>query len=156
MQCHCKSASLVALAPGTSTQDALHHLQHQCIFMNTYLPAVLLEKFKDKSAVVTRAAAEALDMMSLYSFTLPDVSEDVAAALVHQNPKLKESTGIWLANCTKRETKANVLKLIPGVVPAAVKCTDEGAPSIRDAAFSFLVQAAFKVGGGMICVASST
>ena len=109
------------------------------------LYAVLLEKFKDKAAVVTRAAAEALDMMSLYSFTLPDVAEDVAAALAHQNPKVKESTGTWLANCTKRETKANVLKLLPGVIPAAVKCTDEGAPAIRDAAFSFLVQAALKV-----------
>lgn len=109
---------------------------------------VLLEKFKDKAAVVTRAAAEALDMMHLYSFALPDVAEDVTAALAHQNPKVKESTGTWLASCTKRETKANVLKLLPAVVPAAVKCTDEGAPAIREAAFSFLVQAALKVRQG--------
>lgn len=114
--------------------------------MFVYCAAVLLEKFKDKSAVVTRAAAEALDMMSLYSFTLPDVAEDVVVALAHQNPKVKESTATWLACCTKRETKGNVLKLLPGVVPAAVKCTDEGSPVIREAAFSFLVQAALKVG----------
>lgn len=109
------------------------------------LSVVLLEKFKDKAAVVTRAAAEALDRMSLYSFTLPDVAEDVTAALTHQNPKVKESTAVWLANCTKRETKANVLKLLSEVVPAAAKCTDEGAPAIREAALGFLVQAALKV-----------
>jgi hypothetical protein len=71
--------------------------------------------------------------------------QDVAAALAHQNPKVKESTLIWLAGCVPRETKAAASKLVASIVPAAVKCTDEGAPSIREAAFNFLVQLALKV-----------
>ena len=50
---------------------------------------MLLEKFKDKAAMVTRAAAEALTMMHRYCFTLGDVAEDIAAALAHQNPKVR-------------------------------------------------------------------
>jgi hypothetical protein len=71
--------------------------------------------------------------------------QDVSAALAHQNPKVKENTLIWLAGCVPRETKAAAVKLVAGVVPAAAKCTDEGAPSIREAAFNFLVQLALKV-----------
>ncbi|KAF6262791.1 armadillo-type protein [Scenedesmus sp. NREL 46B-D3] len=108
--------------------------------------SVVLEKFKDKAAVVGKAAAEALDAMARYSFSLVDVAEDVAAALGHQHPKVKENTLIWLAGCVTRETKAAAVKLVAGVVPAAAKCTDEGAPSIREAAFSFLVQLALKAG----------
>lgn len=37
--------------------------------------AVVLEKFKDKAAVVGKAAAEALDAMARYSFSLVDVAE---------------------------------------------------------------------------------
>lgn len=59
--------------------------------------------------------------------------------------QVKESTLGWLASCVSRETKAGVLKLLPLVIPAAAKCTDEGAPSIREAAFGFLVAAALKV-----------
>ena len=50
--------------------------------------AVLLEKFKDKAAVVNKAAAEALGAMAKYSFSLADVAEDASAALAHQNPKV--------------------------------------------------------------------
>jgi cytoskeleton-associated protein 5 len=106
---------------------------------------VLLEKFKDKASVVNKAATEALEAMARYCFTLADVAEDVAAALVHQNPKVKEGTLSWLTTCITRETKQGVTKLMPVVVPAAAKRTDEGAPSIREAAFGFLVQAALKV-----------
>jgi cytoskeleton-associated protein 5 len=95
--------------------------------------------------VVTRAAAEALGLMHRYCFALGDVAEDVAAALGHQNPKVKESALLWLADCVPRETKAGVAKLQPGVLPAAAKCTDEGSPSIREAAFAFLAAAALKV-----------
>jgi hypothetical protein len=54
---------------------------------------VLLEKFKDKAAVVTRAAAEALGLMHRHCFGLADVAEDVAAALGHQNPKVRRRAG---------------------------------------------------------------
>ena len=50
---------------------------------------MLLEKFKDKAAVVTRAAADALGNMHRYCFALADVAEDIAVALAHQNPKAR-------------------------------------------------------------------
>lgn len=62
--------------------------------------------------------------------------------------QVKESTLLWLAECTPRETKAGITKLQPGVLPAAAKCTDEGSPAIREAAFAFLAAAAIKVGPG--------
>jgi hypothetical protein len=39
------------------------------------LCAVVLEKFKDKATVVSKAAAEALEAMARYSFSLVDVAE---------------------------------------------------------------------------------
>jgi hypothetical protein len=39
------------------------------------LCAVVLEKFKDKAAVVGQAAAEALEAMARYSISLVDVAE---------------------------------------------------------------------------------
>lgn len=108
---------------------------------------MLLEKFKDKASVVNKAAMEALQAMARYCFGLADVAEDIAAALAHQNPKVKEGTLTWLTACMARETKAGVAKLMPVVMPAAAKRTDEGAPSIREAAYAFLVQATLKVGG---------
>jgi hypothetical protein len=52
---------------------------------------------------------------------------------------------MWLAECMPRETKAGVSKLQPGVLPAAAKCTEDGAPAIREAAYAFLAAAALKV-----------
>lgn len=65
--------------------------------------------------------------------------------------QVKESTLTWLAECMPRETKAGVAKLQPGVLPAAAKCTDEGSPVIREAAFAFLAAAAVKVRGLGVC-----
>lgn len=118
------------------------------------LLTVLLEKFKDKAAVVNKAATEALQSMARYCFALADVAEDIAAALAHQNPKVKESTLTWLTACVTRETKQAVSKLMPVVMPAAAKCTDDGSPAIREAAFGFLVQATLKVGQLMATAAS--
>jgi hypothetical protein len=41
-------------------------------------------------------------------------------------------------------------KLLPQLLPAAVKCTDEGSPVIREAALGFLVQTALKVIGSSV------
>jgi hypothetical protein len=104
-----------------------------------------LEKLKDKAAVVTKASMEALGQMHRYCFTLADVAEDAVAGLTHQNPKVKESCLNWMTECLARETKASVAKLMPAVIPAAAKCLEEGAPTIREAALNCLVQAALKV-----------
>jgi hypothetical protein len=50
------------------------HVVHVLLFP-FLLYAVVLEKFKDKAAVVGKAAAEALDAMARYSFSLVDVAE---------------------------------------------------------------------------------
>jgi len=77
---------------------------------------------------------------------LVDVAEDIVAALGHQHPKVKEGTLSWLESCLGRESKAGTTKLLKsGVVAAVAKCTDEGAPTIREAAFSVLVACALKV-----------
>jgi hypothetical protein len=52
---------------------------------------VVLEKFKDKAAVVGKAAAEALDAMARYSFSLVDVAEVSSATVCILYQK-----GLWL------------------------------------------------------------
>lgn len=82
-QCHLQTASLQQLAAsrawaawhfaGTRAGYAVFiSCLRQCLLV---VSAVILEKFKDKAAVVGKAAAEALDAMAKYSFTLPDVAE---------------------------------------------------------------------------------
>jgi hypothetical protein len=105
---------------------------------------VLVSKAKEKAAVA-KAALDALDAMARHSFGLPDVADDIVAGLGHQHPKVKEGTIAWLTGCMPRETKAGVLKLLPAVVPAAAKCTEDGAPAIREAATALLVQMALRV-----------
>jgi hypothetical protein len=107
---------------------------------------VLVSKAKEKAAVA-KAASDALDAMARYSFGLPDVAEDIVAGLSHQHPKVKEGTIAWLTGCMARETKGGVLKLLPAVIPAAAKCTEDGAPTIRDAATGLLVHMALRVRG---------
>lgn len=98
---------------------------------------------------MAKAAADALDMMARYSFTLPDVAEDITGALAAAHPKVREGTLAWLATCVSRETRGSMMKLLAAVIPAAAKCTDDGAPAIREAAMAFLVQAALKVSMGV-------
>ncbi len=51
------------------------------------LCAPILERFKEKNIVMSKAAEESLRTLAKYCFTLADVTEDVAAALDHKNPK---------------------------------------------------------------------
>lgn len=116
---------------------------------------MLLEKLKDKAAVVTKACLEALAQMQRYCFTLADVAEDVAVALVHQNPKVKEHSLTWLTGCIDRETKAGLVKLgkaDPGlkVLVNAAKCCEDASPAIRDLAQNFMAAAALKVRGRLL------
>jgi len=47
----------------------------------------LLERFKEKNTIMCKSAVEALRTMALYCYTVPDVVDDLAAALTHKNPK---------------------------------------------------------------------
>lgn len=68
-----------ALFTPPSYVPALSCLQSLC-------PAVL-ERFKEKNIVMSKAAEESLRTLAKYCFTLADVADDVAAALDHKNPK---------------------------------------------------------------------
>lgn len=49
-------------------------------------PAIL-ERFKEKNSLMSRAADEALRAMAAHCYALADVADDLAAALAHKNPK---------------------------------------------------------------------
>lgn len=54
-------------------------LQHLC--------QPMLERFKEKNIVMSKAAEDGLRTLAAHCFTLADVAEEVAAALAHKNPK---------------------------------------------------------------------
>jgi hypothetical protein len=47
----------------------------------------LLERFKEKNIVMSKAAEESLRTLAQHCFTLGDVAEEVTKALGHNNPK---------------------------------------------------------------------
>ena len=51
------------------------------------LCAPLLERFKEKNIVMSKAAEEGLRTLAQHCFTLADVAEEVTKALGHNNPK---------------------------------------------------------------------
>jgi len=109
---------------------------------------LLLDKLKDKSAAVSGAAAEAL--LSFHArgcLALPDVGEEICAALGHANPKVREGALAWLSACVGAEAKGAVSKLgAAGVLAAAARCAEDGAPATREAALGFLAAAARRAG----------
>lgn len=50
---------------------------------------VILEKYKDPKTSITTAVTEALSQIHKYCLPLPDLAEDIVAALNHKNPKIK-------------------------------------------------------------------
>ncbi len=67
------------------------------------------------------------------------------AALSSASPKVKEDTLGWLREAVGREGKPALTKLAPVLLPPAAKCAEEAAPSLREAAMSFMVAFAIKV-----------
>ena len=59
---------------------------HTCPSLQS-LCAVLLERFKEKNIVMSKAAEESLRTLAQHCFTLADVAEEVTKALGHNNPK---------------------------------------------------------------------
>lgn len=108
------------------------------------LCSVLIEKFKDKSSAVNKAAYEALSVMQKYCFGLLDVMEDVTAGLSHQNPKVREEVMRWMVDSLANENKQNITKLAAAVLPPAVKCAEDAVPSLRETSLNFLVTFAVK------------
>jgi cytoskeleton-associated protein 5 len=58
---------------------------------------------------------------------------------------VKEELLTWLTAEIGSEAKGGLSKLAPLLLPPAVKCAEEAAPSLREAAVGFLVAFALKV-----------
>eukprot|EP00798_Chlamydomonas_sp_ICE-L_P001437 gene1437-32811_t len=102
---------------------------------------------KEKNVGVTKALAEALTIMHKHCWVLSDVAEDFSGAMGHVTPKVREETLAWLAiEVGVEKEKEGLAKLAPALLPAAAKCAEDAAPSTREAAMSFLVAFAVKVG----------
>ena len=56
----------------------------------TLCPAVL-ERFKDKNIMMSKAGEDALRAMATHCYSLADVADDLAAAMEHKNPKSERS-----------------------------------------------------------------
>lgn len=83
--CAASAAEAVgALAQGLRKDFSSHARQ---------LSGAVMERFKEKNTIMSKAADEALRTMATYCYGLPDVTEELAAHLAHKNPKgeLKES-----------------------------------------------------------------
>jgi cytoskeleton-associated protein 5 len=50
----------------------------------------VLERFKEKNSIMSKAADDALRTMAVHCYGLGDVADDIATALAHKNPKGKE------------------------------------------------------------------
>ena len=61
-------------------------------FMNQarQLCPAILERFKEKNTIMSKAADDALRTMAMHCYGLGDVADDIATALAHKNPKGKK------------------------------------------------------------------
>ena len=79
INCAVSAADVVnALAQGLR-KDFSSHARQLC--------SSVLERFKEKNTIMSKAADEALRAMSKYCYNLPDVADELVAALSHKNPK---------------------------------------------------------------------
>lgn len=83
---------------------------------------------------------------------MADIQDDLAAALVHKNPKVKVETLHLIESFVDNASKANAAKVHASVLPAAATAANEAAPDIREAALAVLV--AFGLKAGSISVLS--
>jgi hypothetical protein len=88
-RCHASPEGATNFSPKLHAPDLAHPPSCLCIrliLLQSLCPAIL-ERFKEKNIVMSKAAEESLRMLALHCFTLLDVAEEVAAALDHKNPK---------------------------------------------------------------------
>lgn len=106
----------------------------------------LLERFKEKNIVMSKASEESLRTLAQYCFTLADVAEDVTAALDHKNPKVKRETAKFVYDVLQQTPKAVVMKLKDSVLPAIAKLAGAGEVDVREAGQVALVAFAVRAG----------
>uniref|UniRef100_A0A914Y9P6 TOG domain-containing protein n=1 Tax=Panagrolaimus superbus TaxID=310955 RepID=A0A914Y9P6_9BILA len=101
--------------------------------------SVIFEKFKEKKSTLRDPLIEAID--AVYSTTNIDfMSDDVAAAIIKQNPNIKIQTNQFLYRVFKSSSGENAppKKAIKTLTPLIVKCTGESDAEVREAAYSAL------------------
>uniref|UniRef100_A0A061RZH6 Cytoskeleton-associated protein 5 n=1 Tax=Tetraselmis sp. GSL018 TaxID=582737 RepID=A0A061RZH6_9CHLO len=110
-----------------------------------FLP-LLLDKLKEKNSSVVSACQTSLAHMEKYCFQLPDVVDDIQAALSHTNPKVKQETLKFLVQTIKSRDEPFVKRLHKGLLPLLAKCVEEPTPALREAAMACLAEVAAKAG----------
>ena len=86
---------------------ALNRARHLPARPQSLCPA-LLERFKEKNIVMSKAVEESLRTLAKHCFTLADVTDDVAAALDHKNPK-GECLRSWASGMPMRSLASMML-----------------------------------------------
>ncbi|KAL3842600.1 hypothetical protein ACJMK2_020593 [Sinanodonta woodiana] len=100
--------------------------------------SVLLEKFKEKKAMVVTALRESLDAVYA-SANLEMITEDCLASLDNKNPSIKAEATLFLSRCFARCTTATLPKKILKTFCAALtKGCNDTAPEVREASFEAL------------------
>lgn len=105
----------------------------------------LLERFKEKNIVMSKAVEESLRTLAKHCFTLADVTDDVAAALDHKNPKVKRETAKFVKDVLEQSPKAAVSKCAALLAPCA-KLAGAGESDVREAGQEALVAFAVRSG----------
>lgn len=110
------------------------------------LVSTLLAKFKEKKANVVTALHEALDSMMETCFSLPDLAEDITAALDAKTPPAREQTLVFVTRFIIRSKRAAAGQAIKFLGPLFLKAMDDGTPEVREAAYKAFGTLVGKVG----------
>ncbi len=110
------------------------------------LCSAVLERFKEKNTIMSKAADDALRTMATYCYGLVDVSEDIATALAHKNPKVRLDTLRLLKYMVDATDKQQASRTKDALITAAVKLAPDADANIREHAQAVLVAYALKLG----------
>lgn len=108
-------------------------------------PAVL-ERFKEKNTIMSKAADDALRTMAVHCYGIGDVADDIAAALAHKNPKVRLDTLRLLRDMVDSTDKQQASRTKDSLIPAVVKLAPDADAAIRENAQAVLVAYALKLG----------
>lgn len=108
---------------------------------------LLLERLKEKKAVMVEAVMETLRTMHKSGcFALGDVIEEVKVATKNKVPSVRSSCLNWVGFCIESNNKAYIMKVYKEYVPILLESLNDGTPEVRDAAFSGIAALAKLVG----------
>ena len=106
----------------------------------------VLQRFKEKNPVMCQAAESCLQTFGTYCYSLKDVSDDIAQALKHKNPKVRHDTLRYVSFLVDKETKQSVSQC-KDTLAAAVQLAPDADGKIREEAQKVILQYGRKMGG---------